>query len=264
MKIKLRIVIFLFFTLMLSFSSLSRGYNLTKIGDSCSIFSVSIGNTTYFGNNEDFLLDGTYLWLVPRQNYNISNEIVSLPGVMLLGFDHNDHVVDGKFQGGMNEYGLCWDSNGLPAVDMYWNTSGKELWYFNYSIWVWMQPLLECKNISDVITWFSTYDLGDVIGGQEHYCDADGNAVVVSVNSTGNFTFTTMGENHYLVSTNFNIAWPDNHHDPYPCPRYVTVTSMLEDITTEEELTPEACQEILEAVATSQTSYSNVFDPVHQ
>ena len=235
-----------------------------EITDSCSIFTISIGDATYFGNNEDFLLNGTYLWLVPRQDYNISNEIISLPGVMLLGFDHNDHVIDGKFQGGMNEYGLCWDSNGLPPVSMYWNASGNEIWYFNHSIWIWMQPLLECQNVEDVIDWFGTYDLGDIFGGQSHFCDADGNAVVVSVNSTGNFTYTTMGEEDFLISTNFNIAWPDNHYDPYPCPRYETVTTMLEDITTEQDLTPEACQAILEAVVTDQTSYSNVFDPVNQ
>jgi hypothetical protein len=172
--------------------------------------------------------------------------------------------VDGKFQGGMNEYGLCWDANGLPPVSMYWNTSGEEIWYFNHSIWIWMQPLLECQNVNDVINWFGTYDLGDILGGQHHYCDADGNAVVVSVNSTGNFTYTTMGNNNYLVSTNFNVAWPDNHYDPYPCDRYSIVTSMLGELDTEEVLTPEACQDILEAVAVSQTSYSNVFDPVNQ
>ncbi len=230
----------------------------------CSIFSISVGDTVYFGSNEDFLLDGTYAWFVPRQDYNISNQILNLPGMILLGFDNNNHVVDGKFQGGMNEYGLCWDANGLPPVSMFWNTSGKEVWYFNYSIWIWMQPLLECRNVNDVITWFSTYDLGDEFGGQSHFCDAEGNAVVVSVNSTGNFTYTTMGTDSFLVSTNFNVAWPDNHYDPYPCERYLTVTTMLEELDTEEELTAEACQDILETVVVSQTSYSNVFDPVNQ
>ncbi|MHA1110392.1 MAG: hypothetical protein ACTSRE_04780 [Promethearchaeota archaeon] len=250
--------------ILLILSSATNTQAQSETTDSCSIFTISIGDTTYFGNNEDFLLNGTYLWLVPRQDYNISNEILSLPGVMLLGFDHNDHMIDGKFQGGMNEYGLCWDSNGLPPVSMYWNTSGKEIWYFTADIWIWMQPLLECRDVSDVITWFSTYDLGDLFGGQSHFCDADGNSVVVSVNSTGNFTYTIMGEENLLVSTNFNIAWPDNHYDPYPCSRYETVTTMLEDITTEEKLTPEACRDILETVAVSQTSYSNVFDPVNQ
>lgn len=264
MKRKLTYVPVVIISILLILTSNVKTQSHTEFSDSCSIFTVSIGDTTYFGNNEDFLLNGSYLWLVPRQDYNISNEIVSLPGVMLLGFDHNNHFLDGRFQGGMNEYGLCWDSNGLPPVSMYWNMSGKEIWYFNHSIWIWMQPLLECRNVDDVITWFSTYDLGDIIGGQSHFCDADGNAVVVSVNSTGNFTFSTIGAENFLISTNFNVAWPDNHYDPYPCPRYETATTMLEDITTENEVTAEACQDILEAVVTTQTSYSNVFDPVNQ
>ena len=69
------------------------------------------------------------------------------------------------------------------------------------------------------------YDLGDIFGGQSHFCDADGNAVVVSVNSTGNFTYSTIGAENFLISTNFNVAWPDNHYDPYPCPRYETANN---------------------------------------
>ena len=250
---------------MLSFSSLSRAQNFSKINDSCSIFSVSIGNTTYFGNNEDYLLNGSYMWLIPRQDYQIGDEILNLPGLMLLGFDHNNQPeIDGKMQGGMNEYGLCWDANGLPPVPMNRNISGKEVWNLTYPIWVWMQTLLECRNVSDIVKWFQTHDLGDELGGQAQYCDANGDAVVVSVNSTGNLTFTTIGEKNYIVSTNFNVAWPENHYDPYPCPRYETITNMLNNITTEEELTPQACQDILKAVATSETSYSNVFDPVHK
>lgn len=261
---KIRVISFiLVFGFLLATPSITKGIE-SNPENSCSIFSIAIGDKVYFGNNEDFLLNGTYLWLVPRQNYVIGEETLNLPGVMLLGFDNNSHPVDGRFQGGMNEYGLCWDSNGLPPVSMYWNTSGKEVWYFNHSIWIWMQPLLECRNTSDVINWYNTYDLGDVFGGQNHYCDANGNAVVVSVNSTGNFTYTTMGAENYLVSTNFNIAWPDNHHDPYPCSRYETATTMLEDISTEEDLTAEACKDILETIVTNQTSYSNVFDPVNQ
>ncbi|TFG16404.1 MAG: hypothetical protein EU530_11855 [Promethearchaeota archaeon] len=264
MKKRLSFLTMFLITLFVGMTPITGISDSNDFLETCSIFSISVGDTVYFGSNEDFLLDRTYAWFVPRQNYNISNQILNLPGVMLLGFDHNNHIVDGKFQGGMNEYGLCWDSNGLPPVSMYWNMSGKEVWYFNYSIWIWMQPLLECQNVDDVINWFNTYNLGDVYGGQSHFCDAEGNAVVVSVNSTGNFTYTTMGTNSFLVSTNFNVAWPDNHYDPYPCERYSKVTTMLEELDTEEELTAKACQDVLEAVAVGQTSYSNVFDPVHQ
>lgn len=264
MKNKHRLISLFIVGFILLILPLIAGNSQLQNSNSCSIFTIALGDTVYFGNNEDFLLDGTYLWLVPRQDYEIGNETLNLPGVMLLGFDHNNHPVDGRFQGGMNEYGLCWDSNGLPAVPMEWNVGGKELWYFNTSIWVWMQPLLECRNTSDVINWYETYDLGDGLGGQSHFCDADGNALVVGVNSTTNLTYTTMGEDNFLVSTNFNLAWPDNHYDPYPCPRYQTVTTMLEEITTEEDLTPEACQDILKEVASTQTSYSNIFDSVNQ
>ncbi len=264
MKSKVRSISLLLVIFLVLASSAAEGLTQTSIMDSCSIFTVSIGDKVYFGNNEDYLLDGTYLWLVPTQDYEIANETLSLPGAMLLGFDHNTppDPGDGRMQGGMNEYGLCWDGNGLPAVSMNQNSDGEQIWY--PEVWVWMQVLLECRNISDVIQWFDTYDLGDAWAGQGHYCDADGNALVVSVNSTGDLTFTMIGEANFLVSTNFNLAWPENRYEPYPCPRYATVINMLADITTEENLTPEACQAILEEVSTTQTSYSNVFDPVNQ
>jgi hypothetical protein len=211
----------------------------------------------YFGNNEDYLLDGTYLWLIPSQNYSTPDGSKRVNGGMYLGFDHNDppEAVDGKMQGGMNEYGLCFDTNGLPVVQMKNNTDG--VWPYT---WVWLQILWECRNTTDVIHWFETHCLGDAIGGQSHFCDADGNSLVVGVNATGNLVFTTRGSSHFLVSTNFNLANPLNGW--YPCPRYDTATAMLESITTEENLTVEACRDILKAVTTDQTSYSNIFDPI--
>ncbi|MHA2473348.1 MAG: hypothetical protein ACXAES_08950, partial [Promethearchaeota archaeon] len=39
----------------------------TIIPNSCTIFSVNHSNKVFFGNNEDYCLTGTYMWLAPSQ-----------------------------------------------------------------------------------------------------------------------------------------------------------------------------------------------------
>jgi len=86
--------------------------------------------------------------------------------------------------------------------------------------------------------------------------------VVISGGSDGEFAYTRIDESNILVSTNFNLAKPSNGW--YPCHRYTTASSMLGDITSEEELTVDACRDVLSEVQSWNTAYSNIFDPIHR
>lgn len=103
------------------------------------------------------------------------------------------------------------------------------------------------------------------LGGQIHYADASGDAVVVSVNpSTHKWAFTRKTCN-FLISTNFNLNDIRNAY-VYPCQRYNTTTDMLGEIQDEEDLTVQACADILHAVhmeGKCRTLYSYIFDPVN-
>jgi len=156
----------------------------------------------------------------------------------------------------MNDQGLCLDGNGLPSVPMNAHT-GREQLYINTL----MQILIECRNVSEVINWFQTHYLGFIWNSQIHIADAAGDAVVVSV-ADREFFFTNKSSTHYLVSTNFNLA--DHNNGYYPCVRYNTATTMLGQITSEEDLIVDACRDILDAVHMDATKYSNIFDPVNQ
>ena len=229
------------------------------IPDSCTIFTVNISDTVYFGNNEDYRLHGTYMWLVPSQEITPLFEPITIYGCVAFGFRYNNDPADGYAQGGMNDQGLCVDGNGLPAVSMNPHPE-REAPYTN----VLEQTLFECANVSEVIHWYQTHYLGNVLSCQIHYADASGDAVVVSVGLDGEFAFTRKNSSHYLVSTNFNLANYANGY--YPCSRYSTATSMLASITDEADLTVGACRDILDAVHAEgeyATKYSNVFDPVN-
>ena len=76
---------------------------------------------------------------------------------------------------------------------------------------------------------------------------------------------TWKGDEHFLVSTNFNLANHENANG-YPCSRFETATHMLRSID-EDTLTVEACADILDAVHIEYkdrngTVYSNIFDLV--
>ncbi|MHA1221575.1 MAG: hypothetical protein ACTSQB_07565, partial [Candidatus Heimdallarchaeota archaeon] len=45
----------------------SNGDSEIHITESCTIFTTTIGEKVYFGNNEDYKYDGTYMWFIPSQ-----------------------------------------------------------------------------------------------------------------------------------------------------------------------------------------------------
>ncbi|MFX0116541.1 MAG: hypothetical protein ACFFB3_18480, partial [Candidatus Hodarchaeota archaeon] len=73
----------------------------------CTIFSVSVSETTLFGSNEDSSLEGTYITFVPAQGLN--------HGYVYFSYDGNNHPWDGATLGGMNDQGLCFDENWVPS-----------------------------------------------------------------------------------------------------------------------------------------------------
>ena len=234
----------------------------THVSSSCTIFTASIGDKVFFGNNEDYKLNNAYRWYIPAQNVSTTyfgdQEIY---GAVFFGFDNNDFPdVDGWEQGGMNEYGLCFDANGLSDIQLNLDPSAS----YPYTPNALAQVLWDCKNVTEVIDWFQNHKWDGYLGGQFHYADRFGDAVVVGVNSTGQWVFTRI-ESNFLVSTNFNLNDTSNGH--YPCSRYDTATQMLEEITVEENLNVSKCAEILDAVhqeGTYATKYSNICDPVNR
>lgn len=227
---------------------------------SCSIFTVSIGDIVFFGSNEDYSLTGTYMWTVPPQELDTPSGTIDIHGVVAFGYKYNDDPADGYAQGGMNDQGLCADGNALPLLNL--NPHPERESTFTYPL---DQILMECSNVDEVIEWFQSHNLGTQWSNQLHFADASGDAVVVSVGEDGEFVFSLKGSLRYIISTNFNLA--NTNVGQYPCQRYDTATSMLEAITSEQDLTVEAVRGILDTIHEEGeygTKYSNIFDPVNK
>jgi hypothetical protein len=84
---------------------------------------------------------------------------------------------------------------------------------------------------------------------QMHFADSSGDAVIISAGVDGELVFTRKSQRDgYLVSTNFNVANPDNGFS-YPCWRYETAHQVLGGLLGQEGLlSPSDVASVLEAV----------------
>jgi hypothetical protein len=213
---------------------------------SCTIFTASIGEKVLFGNNEDYTNPNTYYWVIPPEEGKY--------GGVYFGFD------DLWPQGGVNEMGLAFDINGLKQTPI---NPHPELpsfdTYEGYTV------LSSCATVEEAIELVQEYNWGKSMGGQIHFVDAIGDAVIVSTGKNQELAFTRKKKGDgFLVSTNFNPAfYPEDEREGI-CHRYDKAVEMLEKIESEENLTIEYFKDILESVHfegfTTNTQYSNIYD----
>jgi predicted choloylglycine hydrolase len=212
---------------------------------SCTILTASQGDIALFANNEDYISPDTIYWTRPGSDQTY--------GAIYLGFD--DFI---QPQGGINEMGLAYDINGLPAMAL---NPHPELPSAPVKIGEYM--LERAATVDEAIELLSGLSWGQSLRGQIHIADATGAAAVMSAGPDGELAFTRKDQGDgYLVSTNFNLAYPQNGTEF--CWRYDTATRMLDRIFKRSILDVEQLRMILDAVhvegPASNTVYSNIFD----
>jgi len=212
----------------------------------CTVVTVSRGQRVFFGGNDDYVNRDSYYWVDPG-------------GIATYGaiwFGQPDNV-----QQGFNEVGLAYDANGLPKAPVNAHPGSKPVYggYSSYPI----QILRACATVAEVIAWVQEHQWHTVMHDQLHFADATGDAVVISAGPDGKVAFTRKppGDGH-LVSTNFNVANPDN--GSYPCWRHSRAEELLAQIESKDELSVERVAPVMEAVhverPTTWTLYSVVAD----
>jgi hypothetical protein len=218
---------------------------------SCTIFCVSYGGSVFMGNNEDWKNPLTYCWVNPPGDGEY--------GVLCFGFD------DLGPQGGVNEKGLAFDGNALPYVPI---NSHPDRLQTNEAI-VNMMIMKKCGTVEEAIRMARSYDWSHLysgkFAGQYLLADATGDAAVIGFGPDGELAVTRKSErNGYIVSTNFNRAYPENRYGAYPCKRYDTACKMLETVDEEKDLTIDFLASVLNAVHEEglkiKTLYSNIYD----
>lgn len=223
----------------------------TKYPGFCTIFCITKGNSVFFGNNEDWKNPNTFIW--------VERPTDSTYGVVYLGFD------DLFPQGGINEKGLAFDANALPGIKL---KEHREL-LKPYQAIVNTYILQKCATVGEAMEMAKSYDwgqsFGGILSGQFLLADATGDAVVISSDQNGDIVFTRkLPGDEYLVSTNFNRAFPDNKFGSGQYWHYETATNMFDTFIKEDSISTDLLVNVLDAVHEEgnnlNTLYSNIFD----
>ena len=195
--------------------------DLNSQNKGCTNFTASYGDRVLHGGNENLNVTDYYYVVVPPSDEDYGYIYFTYGGL----FDYPS--------AGMNEKGYCYPELSETA------TIDPKL------------TLETCATVEDCIELVKNSYVGDSWSVQFHDADATGDAVVYSVGADGKLALTRKEKGDgYSVSTNFNVANPENRHPlaPYPCPRYETAVEMLEEIKSEDDLTIAKFRSILDAV----------------
>jgi hypothetical protein len=217
----------------------------TPKAQACTIFSVSDGETVLFGGNEDQAPNTSFIVVDKRGKYGViyfATPWKQWPLVMQMG---------------INEKGLCYDSNAIPEEKLAPNPKGRIA-----SEWAITELMAECSTVKEVLKRISQYNLGTSISYQVHFADASGDAAVVHPGKAGKIAFTRKpSEKGFLISTNFNLLKLKTKKSS--CWRYMKAEKMLSEIQAVQGLSVESMASVLEATLQGppyRALYSVVYD----
>ena len=222
-----------------------------KPGKSCTIFTAKQGDTVLYGNSEDQHNPDPVIGFYPPSSEGYGSVHFGTTGA------------DGQynFEGAVNDQGLAWDCNSTPRGKLDPDPNPGKPYYLDHPNFLY-RITKKAATVDEAIRIAKYYHFGDVLLGQYHIADANGNAVVISAGPDGKVAFTRNdpGEG-YLLSTNFNLAQPEKGPVDF---RWDVAKERLEALFTGVVLSPEYAMDTMESVhleaLTTYTLYQNVLD----
>jgi len=215
----------------------------------CTIFTVTGGgNVLLCGNLDHPSVDGSLrFWPGNEDEY----------GGVLIGYQAQvDEQSWIGYEVGMNTRGLAFGTNGLPDAQMTPHPERPLSWE---NANPWRKILRTCSTTDEVIALTRSFDFGAMMDFQIHVADASGAAAVIGPGGDGELVVTRLDpELGFLASTNFNLGYPEHHHDPYPCPRFQEAEKRLAGILAAGPPAVEACRGVLDAVHFESADYNTL------
>lgn len=172
-------------------------------------------------------------------------------GGIAVGYLNEEGSLPITFDAGMNNNGLIFQIDPLPGIFIGEPTS-LEKWDEGQPY----QALYNADTTQEVKSWMEDRFMnlwGGYSYGQIHFSDPFGDFSVMSINESNEFIFTNPAEHeNFLVSTNFNLAYPENHYNEYPDPRYDSCLEFLSTL--------DSSDEFFGAISNYIQNYTNVMD----
>ncbi len=204
--------------------------------EACTIFSaIDKNGNVWTGNNEDGIFS-------LNTCVNVVAPINKTFGYLYFTGSKNPNEFP---QGGMNDAGLFFDGNAVPA-SVYKDFDKKK--DFPGGINEMMFSILRnCKTVPEVFQFFKAYRLKGLEGSQLHFADKYGNFGIIVADSMW------ITKANYQISTNYNLCHPDK--DSINCWRFPIVERVLKT----KEIGLETFREICDSTSqTKWTNYSNI------
>jgi hypothetical protein len=241
----IQVIIILILTLVIFFAA------YYEPGKSCTIFTAVQGETVLYGNSEDQHNPDPVIGFFPPSSEGY--------GSVHFGTTGKDGQIN--FEGAVNDQGLSWDCNSTPRGKLDPDPNPGKPYYLDHPNYLYMITK-KAATVEEAIRIAKNYHFGEVLKGQYHIADANGNAVVISAGADGKIAFTRKQPGDgYLLSTNFNLAQPEKGPVDF---RWDTAQERLEAVERGEVLSPAYAMELMESVhletVTSYTLYQNVLD----
>jgi len=156
---------------------------------------------------------------------------------------------------GMNDQGLFYSIFLTPYL-LPENEEDKPIFYsddpdyYQYALYAYC--LAKCSTVTEVLEVFDDYNLLGMAEYQCFFADKYGDSVIIEGDDI------IYREKNFQVVTNFYLSqFPE---PPYPCTRYTTAVTMLENMN---DLSVEYFQSICDATHQITTVHSNVYDVTH-
>lgn len=217
----------------------------TTATTACTIVTASDGRTVLFGGNEDQKPNSSFLVV------NTSGPF----GVVYFATPWAQWPLVSQM--GINEKGLCYDTNWIPREKLTPHPDKKA-----QHEWAIVQLMKECSTVEEVLSKIFSYNWGDSISYQVHFADKSGDAAVIHPGKAGELTYTRKSkEKGYLISTNFNLLQLDQ--GTWSCQRYTIADKMLSTMSADQNLSVEFMASVLNATHQElpyKTLYSAIYD----
>jgi len=189
----------------------------------CTGFTASDGENVLVGNNFDLHDFNMYMHFFPAEEDKFGRLIFD---IWWPSEDNPDYILPKQ---GMNDQGLFFDLYLTPTLYPI-NSSDKPIFnnndpdYYDSSYWAYC--LAKCSTVSEVLEIFDQYNLEVMYFFQAFFVDKYGDSVIIEGDDI------IYREGDFQVITNFYHSHPElGGIGGYPCWRYNTAVSMLENMT---------------------------------
>ncbi len=212
----------------------------------CTIVTASIDGKAFFGGNEDQLPNESYMVVDKRGKYGVVYFATPWKEIPL------------SMQMGINEEGLCYDTNWIPLEEIDHRPTAYQ------REWAVLHLIKTAASVEEVVSRMHSLNWGESMEYQVHFADHFGDAIVIHPGANGELSYTRKAKDQTsLISTNFNLAILEG--EEWECLRYRRAQDLLGKLDTGETLNAAFMASVLHGTrqdGQAKTLYSAVYDLV--